>query len=126
MDFEVEPGSERFDPLDERWLAQVSQLTAELRRAGGSVTRRPVSQPGQKGDIGPLIMALGSAGVFTAVVETIKAFVARDQGRTVRLSWHQDGRLESLEVGGRDIDGDVMRRVVGLLDSAAGPAGGVA
>jgi hypothetical protein len=82
-----------------------------------------VAQPGQKGDIGPLILTLGSAGVFTAVVDVIKAFVARDQGRTVRLTWHQDGRLESLEVGGRDIDDDVMQRVVGLLERASGSPG---
>jgi hypothetical protein len=123
MDFEIEVTSERFDPVDDRWLGQVALLTADLRREGGVVTRRSVPQPGRKGDVGSLILALGSAGVFTAVIEAIKAFVARDDGRMVKLSWHQDGRLQSLEVGGRNFDDNVMQRVVGMLDAASGPSG---
>jgi hypothetical protein len=120
MDFELEPSSERFDPLDERWLAQMAQLTADLRREVGTVNRVSKPQPGVKGDLGSIVMALGSAGAFTAAVEVIKAFVARDQGRAVRLSWHQDGRLESLEVSGTGVDDDLMDRVVGALDRASG------
>jgi hypothetical protein len=123
MDFEIEPSSERFDRLDDRWLSQVSHLVGELRRDGVDIDRRSAPEPGQKGDVGPLIMALGSAGLFTAAVDVIKAFVARDEGRTVRLTWHQDGRLQSLELGGPHVDHEVVQRVVGMLDDASGSAG---
>jgi Effector Associated Constant Component 1 len=122
MDFEIEPSSERFDRLDDRWLSQVSHLVGELRRDGVDIDRRSAPEPGQKGDVGPLIMALGSAGLFTAAVDVIKAFVARDEGRTVRLTWHQDGRLQSLELGGPQVDHELMQRVVGMLDDASGSA----
>jgi hypothetical protein len=122
MDFELESTSERFDPLDERWLAQVAQLAADLRREVGGVDRVSTPEPGQKGELGTIVMALGSAGAFTAAVEVIKAFVTRDQGRSVRLSWHEGGRLESLEVVGSGVDDALMQRVVGALDRASGPS----
>jgi hypothetical protein len=118
MDFVLEPVSERFDPLDDRWLTQVTGLVGELHREVGTVSRRTEARADAKGDLGSIIVALGTAGAFTAAVEVIKAFVARDQGRRVRLSWHQDGRLESFEVDGKNIDAAVMERVLGALDHA--------
>jgi hypothetical protein len=120
MDFEVEALSDRFDALDDRWLAQVGGLVGELGREVGPVERRATPAPGTKGDLGSIVLALGSAGAFTAAVEVLKSFVERDRGRSVRLSWHQDGRLESLEVGGNGVDEAVMARVLGALDAAAG------
>lgn len=116
MEFVVDPSSERFDGVDDRWLAQVAVLVADLRRDVGTVERRRDAQPGTKGDLGSIVLALGSAGAFAAAVEVIKAFVDRDRGRTVRLSWHQDGRLESFEVGGQGIDDALLERVVGALE----------
>lgn len=123
MEFEVEASSARFDPLDDRWLGQVGQLAADLHREGGTVTRRADPQPGRKGGLGAIVLSLGSAGAFTAAVEVIKAFVDRDPSRSVRLSWHADGRLESLEVAGRSLDDEMRQRVVRLLDDAAGRPG---
>jgi hypothetical protein len=122
MEFDVEPVSERFDPLDDRWLAQVAHLATELGREVGGVRRRSAPAAGKKGDLGAIVLALGSAGAFTAAVEVLKAFVARDQGRSVRLSWHEDGRLASLEVSGRGVDDATVTRVLGALDGTAGPA----
>ena len=116
MEFGLEVSSDRFDRLDDRWLAQVAVLVDELRRESGAVERRSTPRAGTKGDLGSIVLALGSAGAFTAVVEVIKAFVGRDEGRSVRLSWHENGRLESFEVGGNGVDDVVLERVVAVLD----------
>lgn len=120
MEIELEPSSERFDPNDDRWLAQVAQLMADLRRDVGDVSRQGEARPGMKGvDLGPIIVALGSAGAFTAFTEVIKAFVGRDRGRSVKLSWHLDGKLESFEIQGPDIDDDVLDEALAALEQTA-------
>lgn len=123
MEIQFDATSARFDPLDDRWLSQVTQLVADLREVG-DVRRRATPVPGAKGDLGTLIMSLGSAGALTAVVEVIKAFVGRDTGRSVRLTWNGGGGLESFEITGAGVDDAVVDRVVRVLESGADGAGG--
>lgn len=115
MNFELEPSSERFDPVDDRWLDQVAQLVADLRQEADSITRGFQPQTGTKGGLGPIIVSLGSAGAFTAAFEVIKAFVTRDRGRSVRVTWYEDGRAASLEVTGQGLDDDTVRRLQDLI-----------
>ena len=53
-----------------------------------TLTRDAVLPPGAKGDpitVGSIVVALASAGVFTGLVELIKAWALRREGRTITL-----------------------------------------
>ncbi|MGH3722203.1 MAG: hypothetical protein ACRDRI_25865 [Pseudonocardiaceae bacterium] len=64
----ITPGTGKFDPEDQRWADQVTLLADDLREAAGSVSRRRIPEPGVKGAVGEVILALGSAGAVTAAV----------------------------------------------------------
>jgi hypothetical protein len=81
----LEPSTDRYDPLDDRWLDQVMELRASLRDEGVQVYRRDEPTAGQKGGIETLIMALGSAGVFSVALECLKAWLGRDRTRRVHV-----------------------------------------
>jgi hypothetical protein len=110
LEIELEPGSTRFDPTDERWLGQVRDLTRELQRAD-VLLRRSTPQPGAKGAIDQLVLSLGSAGAFTASVELIKAWLGRDHGRKLVVKFFENGRLEAIELSGGAADEHVFERI---------------
>ena len=67
---------------DLRWREQIASLHEELN-ANTDVTFR--EQPGEhmKGGVAEVLLALGSAGAFTAAVGVIKAWLERDKFRRV-------------------------------------------
>jgi len=110
VEVELEPGSSRFAPDDERWLAQVADFASEISGATGAVSRRERAVPSSKGGLIDIVMSVGSAGGFTAGVEMIKAWLNRDSSRTIKLQWYENGKLEALELGGGVFrDGDLAR-----------------
>jgi Effector Associated Constant Component 1 len=91
--------NDRFDDDDDRWLAQLAELRRELRVETGAVTDGSTPIPGTKGSIDQLILTLGSAGVFTAAVETVRLWLSRDRLRTVQVSWQgDDGRQHEVHL----------------------------
>ncbi len=67
----VEPRNESYDPDDDGWRDQAATLYADLD-ARVDVVRRARPVPGAKGAVDQVIIALGSAGVFGAVVESLR------------------------------------------------------
>lgn len=120
MDLEIAVFSQRYDVVDERWLAQIGRLATDFRQAGYGVTRRASPEPNTKGvELGPIIVSLGSAGAFAGIASILSSFIGRDRGRSVRVSWHADGKIQSIEVTGADIDAAMTERVVSLLEQAS-------
>lgn len=72
--------------------------------------------PGTKGGIDVIILALGSAGVFTAAVEFFRAWLQRDRTRSLEVTHTVDGREETIVIRGEAISDDV----VATLASAVG------
>jgi len=70
--FLVEATREGWSADDERWLRQAEVLYRDLRRA--DVAQPEVAQPGRKGMAETLIIALGSAGAFTAARDIFRAW----------------------------------------------------
>jgi hypothetical protein len=106
----LEPASGRFNPQDDRWLAQVTGLVTELRdrlrdAAGdGGVTAPATPQPGTKGAAGAIVLSLASAGTLTAAVELLRSWLGRDRTRSVKVSWTAEGDLQSVELHGDGLD----------------------
>ena len=120
LEIVVEPRNDQYDPDDEGWRDQVTALYAELNDSVDTVQRsRPVA--GAKGMVDQLIIAMGSAGVFTAAVECLRAWLARDKNRRIELRWTQDGHERSVTLAGEAVDTQTMRE---LARAAAAQAGG--
>lgn len=86
----LEARTDKYDPQDDRWHDQVAELLSELNRGGGKVRQESESVAGKKGDVSTIILALGSAGAITAAVEIVRAWLARDQTRSLRVKRGDD------------------------------------
>ncbi|MDQ6949616.1 MAG: hypothetical protein M3256_26055 [Actinomycetota bacterium] len=104
FELRIEPGTSRFDPDDDRWRAQVSQLYSGLGDEVGGIRRNHVSVPGAKGEISNVILSLGSAGAFTAMAEYLRAWLGRDKNRSLDVSWTVDGEEHTVSMRGESMD----------------------
>ncbi len=93
------PRTNRFDPEDDRWLAQEATLYDSLRQVGRMV-RHGVPVPGTRGGIESVIIALGSAGAFQAAVSCLRAWLARDMSRGIHLICEVGDQKVELDVQG--------------------------
>jgi hypothetical protein len=121
VEIELAPASEAFEPEDERWLAQIAGLHDELRREGIPIrsVSRPV--PGEKGDIPMIIAALGSAGVFSALVTVIQSWLSRERTRQLEIRWREGDETKGIVLRG-DMDGATMKELArDAMGHAAGP-----
>jgi hypothetical protein len=98
----VEPHNDQYDPDDDRWRDQVATLYEDLHAQVDTVSRgRPAS--GTKGTIDQLIIALGSAGAFQAVVDCFRSWLERDRDRSIDLRWEENGVRRSITLTGEAI-----------------------
>jgi Effector Associated Constant Component 1/Putative prokaryotic signal transducing protein len=112
----VHAWSGRFSDEDDRWRQQVGDLHREMLSADVGAAIHRVPEPESKGTIDQLVVALGSAGVFTTAVEVIRAWLARDGSRNIRLDYFEDGSLHSLELTGSRLDDETLRRLQALTE----------
>jgi hypothetical protein len=74
--------------------------------------------PGAKGDpitIGSIVVALASAGVFTALVELLKSWALRREGRTVTLKARVGEREVELAYSPAETSPEEMTRFVNAI-----------
>jgi hypothetical protein len=117
----VEPSSSRFDASDDRWIDQTTGLVGELREVGDvDLARAPGT--GTKGATAEILLSLTSAGVLTATVELLRAWLSRDRSRSVKLSWDEEGELRDVELSGDDLDDAAFDRIIGSVAGRLGPA----
>jgi hypothetical protein len=112
--------SDRFDDDDADWLDQQAGIFAELQNLPG-VTRETPAPAGAKGTADVVILALGSAGAFTAAVETLRLWLTRDRSRSIEIAYRTaDGREQSLVVRStglrEDTFDDLLKAVRHQLD----------
>ncbi|RMF02511.1 MAG: hypothetical protein D6768_08070 [Chloroflexi bacterium] len=94
------------NPGEEATEQEADRLTRRLQKsliaAGADVNRAQSDEtlPGAKGipiDINTLVVTLGSAGVLTAVIQLLKDWVLRAEGRTIKLRAELDGKAIEVE-----------------------------
>lgn len=120
LELSLKAHSDRFDEDDENWLAQENELLGELCRDVGGVRRDMVPGPGEKGMVETVIMALGSAGAFTAAVDCLRAWLSRDRTRRIELAWTVDGREEKVVLQGTAIDKATFDKLADIVRAKAG------
>ncbi|MFF3755455.1 hypothetical protein ACFYYH_34325 [Streptomyces sp. NPDC002018] len=87
------PQSSVFASDDDRWLRQVGLLHQGLEEAGSLVRmERLENVPGTKGVFSDTVLILTGPSVVAGVVAAFTAWLGRDRGRTVHLTWTVEGR----------------------------------
>jgi hypothetical protein len=104
------PRSVDYRPDDDRWHDQVVGLVSELHRQV-DLERRGAAVGGTKGSLDELVVALGSAGAFTAAVECLRAWLGRDRGRRIDIRWDENGQQRYVTLTGDAIDVDSVREI---------------
>jgi hypothetical protein len=105
LELRLGPGTDRYDPADERWLRQANDLYADLRGELDGVRKESVPVPGSKGAVESMVLALGSANAFLAAVQCFRAWLQRDRTRHLEITWTtDDGREEKVVLRGDAID----------------------
>jgi len=119
---ELTPHSDRFSQDHPSWATQTTTLWEALEDAGGSIRHKVVRTPGTKGGAETIVLALGSAGAVTAMVEVIKAWLGRDRSRYLEISTVDEvhGR-RAITVRGEQVDTATLRAA---LHALAGPGDG--
>lgn len=122
----IEPRNQEYDRDDDRWRNQVIGLYSELGAQVDTV-RRSREVAGTKGTLDELIVALGSAGAFTATVECLRAWLNRDRSRRIDVRWDENGAERFVTLTGDAIDVDSVRVIAAAAARRVGeqkwPAG---
>jgi Effector Associated Constant Component 1 len=106
----VEPRNDHYDPDDDGWRDQAATLYADLDARVDTV-RRARPAPGTKGAVDQVIIALGSAGAFGAVVESLRAWLGRDRDRRIDVRWVENGAERSVTLTGEAVDVETIREI---------------
>lgn len=111
FEFVLEPQSDRYDADDERWRSQVGDLVDGLSREVGGVRRELTAVEGTKGSVESLVVALGSAGAFTAAVEFFRSWLGRDRSRSLDICWTAEQGQCRVSIRGDAVDQGTLQVV---------------
>jgi hypothetical protein len=109
---------------DDRWRADLAQLEGALRRELPDATLDPGIAPGGRGaaEVSDVIVALGSAGALTGMVEVIKAWIGAKPGRRrVKVDIDTGGQTQSVLV---EADGLGAQELTSVVTTALGQGRG--
>ena len=107
----ITPRSERYDEDDDRWRTQVDGLYETLRDDVGNLQTHATPAEGTKGVLTETILALGSAGVFTASVQCVKAWLDRDKSRSLEVTWLENGEQQTVTLRGEGLDNTAVQSI---------------
>jgi len=118
---------EELDRLTRQLRDEIAELDVEeVELAPG--TELP---PGAKGDpitIGSIVVAMASAGVFTALIELLKSWALRREGRTITVKAKVGEREVELTYSPTETSPEEMTRfantMLGMLEKDTSTAGG--
>ena len=110
------PASEKYGADDDRWQEQVADLVHELRVETDAVSVERTPVPGTTGSLDQLVLTLGSAGVFTTVLDVLRIWLARDKTRSVELTYQdRAGVQQRLSVQATHADRDALAPVIAAV-----------
>ena len=109
-----EVDDEELDRLTRQLRDEIDELDVEaVGLAPG--TELPLGAKGDPITIGSLIVALASAGVFTGLIELLKSWALRREGRTVTLKARVGEREVELAYSPAETSSEEMTRFVNTI-----------
>ena len=109
-----EVDDEELDRLTRQLRDEIDELDVEAVGLAPGATL----PPGAKGDpitIGSLVVALASAGVFTGLIELLKSWALRREGRTITLKARAGDREVELAYSPAETSPEDMTRFVNAI-----------
>jgi hypothetical protein len=83
---------------DDRFGPQIADLTSELKLEVGGVTTRTEPEPGKRGGLPEIILALGTSGAIGGAVAVFKAWLDKDKARKISIKVRRKGRAREVEI----------------------------
>ena len=102
------PANKLFSDSDERWQAQVQTLLQDLR-ATGQVKQQVKPVEGMKGGVAEIILALGTSGALSMAVMAFKAWLARDQNRSIVIRTAKTAAGDETVITGENISEKILK-----------------
>ncbi len=122
-----EVDDEELDRLTRQLRDEIDELDVEA----AGLARGAELPPGAKGDpitVGSIVVALASAGVFTSLIELLKSWALRREGRTITLRARAGDREVELAYSPTETSPeemtDFVNAVLGALRQGESPAAG--
>jgi membrane-associated two-gene conflict system component 1 (EACC1) len=110
IELELTPQHPTLD--DERFARQVDDLVDALREDVGGISARAEPEPGTKGAVAQLVLALGSSGAIAAAVTVFKAWLARDKLRKIKIVVRTQGAAREVEITADTANVDELERLL--------------
>ncbi len=112
LDAGPEADDQELDRLARQLHGEIEQLHVESvsLKSGGAAP--PGTMAGEEITIGSLIVSLASAGVFTALIEMLKGWALRKEGRTIKIKAQVEGRSIEVEYSPTATSQEDMTRFV--------------
>ncbi len=98
-------------------------MAVALQQEVGGVRREIRPGQGTKGGPESLILALGSAGAFTAAVQFFRAWLGRDRTRRLDITWTDGDGVQRITVSGDAIDDNAIAILAAAAANRIGGAG---
>lgn len=116
----VAPADDYFALDDSRWHDELAELDRELRRNVGDDALVTEPAEGDKGiELVSIIIALGSAGVFTAAVDAFKAWLAqRPKQRALTVQYELGDRTGEVRIDGNNVNDEVLTTAFASVNEA--------
>jgi hypothetical protein len=105
IELEITSESSRYEPSDGMWLEQTADLHRQLQLDVDGFRHAPESKPGTKGAADSVVLALGSAGAFSAAVQCFRAWLARDKQRRLVVVVSRGDEHEKVVIEGDGLSG---------------------
>jgi hypothetical protein len=105
----IEPDVEEWGSReDQRWKDDLFTLRQAVEfSAGEAVAPAPMAKNAMGFELVPIVVALGNAGAFSALVAGLKVWLSeRPQRRTITASWQIGDRRGTATVTGDDLASD--------------------
>jgi len=112
FELRIDASSEKYGLNDARWMQQVDSLYSDLHSDVGKLRKEVEPVEGQKGGVETIILALGTAGAFTAAVQMFQAWLARDRTRNLTLTVIKDGVEKSVTVTGKGMNEATIEKLM--------------
>ena len=109
LEISIMPINEDYDPSDDRWLDQVSELVNDLQQDVGKVSKEVQTEEGKKGGVEILKMILDSKDIFSAAADAFKTWISRDQKRELEISIQRGKKTLKYRVSSNRMDKDDIR-----------------
>ena len=108
----IQPRSSAYDASDARWVNQVQTLLSSLQVNVGQVRKEVTPVAEQKGGLVEIIVALGSAGAVTAVVEVFKLWLSRDKTRSIDITTKTGDVEKKITITGENISKELLAQAL--------------